>query len=145
MADPIVGIVNGVPTSGTGTITTLGQTLLDGANITYGASTDLAVTAGAAGSVSAKLRSISRDIVGGIVLQAGANVIGAVTQSGGPWSVSGTLAATQSGTWNITNITGTISLPTGAATAANQPTNAAIASTTSGQTGHLAMGATSTQ
>lgn len=32
----------------------------------------------------------------------------------------GTVAATQSGTWNVTNISGTISLPTGAATAANQ-------------------------
>jgi hypothetical protein len=31
-------------------------------------------------------------------------------------------ASTQSGTWNITNISGTISLPTGAATAANQAT-----------------------
>lgn len=30
-------------------------------------------------------------------------------------------AASQSGTWNITNISGTISLPTGAATAAKQP------------------------
>lgn len=30
--------------------------------------------------------------------------------------VSGTVAVTQSGTWNITNISGTISLPTGAAT-----------------------------
>lgn len=37
--------------------------------------------------------------------------------------VSGTVAATQSGAWNITNISGTVSLPTGAATAANQ-TNA---------------------
>lgn len=32
------------------------------------------------------------------------------------------IPSTQSGTWNITNITGTISLPTGAATAANQAT-----------------------
>lgn len=30
--------------------------------------------------------------------------------------VSGTVAATQSGTWNITNVSGTVSLPTGAAT-----------------------------
>src|ERR1700679_1655629 len=37
-------------------------------------------------------------------------------------TVTGTIAATQSGTWNITNISGTISLPTGAATAANQAT-----------------------
>lgn len=39
-------------------------------------------------------------------LPTGSNVIGAVTQSG---------------TWNITDISGTISLPTGAATAAKQP------------------------
>jgi hypothetical protein len=40
------------------------------------------------------------------------------------WLVTGTggvFPATQSGAWNITNITGTISLPTGAATAAKQP------------------------
>jgi hypothetical protein len=144
MADPIVGIVNGIPASGTGNITTLGQTLVDGANITIGATTDLAPVAGGTGSISGKLRAISRDLAGGIVLQTGGNVIGGVTQSGGPWSVSGTLAATQSGSWNITNITGTISLPTGAATAALQPTNAALGSATSGQTGNLAMGATTT-
>lgn len=34
--------------------------------------------------------------------------------------VKAMVAATQSGTWNITNISGTVSLPTGAATAANQ-------------------------
>ena len=34
--------------------------------------------------------------------------------------VSGTVAATQSGAWNITNITGTVSLPTGASTSALQ-------------------------
>lgn len=34
---------------------------------------------------------------------------------------STTWAATQSGTWSITNVSGTISLPTGAATAAKQP------------------------
>lgn len=35
--------------------------------------------------------------------------------------VSGTVAATQSGTWNINNVSGTVSLPTGASTAAKQP------------------------
>jgi hypothetical protein len=35
---------------------------------------------------------------------------------GGTLTVSGTVAATQSGTWNITNVSGTVSLPTGAAT-----------------------------
>lgn len=39
-----------------------------------------------------------------------------VSETGATWAV------TQSGTWNITNISGTISLPTGAATAANQTT-----------------------
>lgn len=133
MADPIVHITNGIPDAGTGTITTLGQTLLDGANIALGATTDLTVAAGAAGTINTHLRTISRDIAGGIVLQAGGNVIGAVTQSGGPWSVSGsvsitgsvtvtgTVAATQSGAWNIGNVTGTVSLPTGAATSAKQP------------------------
>ena len=45
-----------------------------------------------------------------------------VTDNGGSLTVDGTVAATQSGTWNITNISGTVSLPTGAATAANQAT-----------------------
>jgi trimeric autotransporter adhesin len=38
-------------------------------------------------------------------------------------SPNNTVAATQSGTWNVTNVSGTVSLPTGAATSANQ-TNA---------------------
>jgi hypothetical protein len=44
------------------------------------------------------------------------------TLLGGTLTVSGTVAATQSGAWNITNISGTVSLPTGASTAANQST-----------------------
>src|SRR5216683_1257332 len=39
-------------------------------------------------------------------------------QSGGPGSV---VTANQGGTWNLTNISGTVSLPTGAATSAKQP------------------------
>lgn len=37
-------------------------------------------------------------------------------------TISGTVAATQSGTWNVTNVSGTVSLPTGASTSANQTT-----------------------
>lgn len=37
-------------------------------------------------------------------------------------TITGTVAATQSGAWNITNISGTISLPTGASTAAGLTT-----------------------
>jgi len=44
-----------------------------------------------------------------------------VSDAGGSLTVDGTVAATQSGTWNITNVSGTVSLPTGAATAAKQP------------------------
>lgn len=79
MADPVVHITSGVPDSGTGNITTLGQTLVDGANPSIGATTDAAVTAGATGSLLAKLRSISRDLVANIVLATGANIIGKVT------------------------------------------------------------------
>src|SRR5215472_13103725 len=46
-----------------------------------------------------------------------------VTGANGTFPVTGTVTANQGGTWNITNltnITGTISLPTGAATSANQ-------------------------
>lgn len=44
-------------------------------------------------------------------------------------TVTGTVAATQSGTWNINNVSGTVSLPTGAATATNQSTaNTSLAS-----------------
>ena len=45
-------------------------------------------------------------------------VYGQLQQSGGSGT---TVTATQSGTWNISNISGTVSLPTGAATAAKQP------------------------
>lgn len=45
-----------------------------------------------------------------------------VDDNGGSLTVDGTIAATQSGTWDITNISGTVSLPTGASTSANQTT-----------------------
>lgn len=45
-----------------------------------------------------------------------------VDDNGGSLTVDGTVAATQSGTWNVTNVSGTVSLPTGAATLAEQQT-----------------------
>lgn len=72
--------------------------------------------------------------------QTGSMVMGAVTTAApsyttaqtSPFSLTTTgdlrtvfsnasIAATQSGAWNVTNISGTVSLPTGAATAAKQP------------------------
>lgn len=52
-----------------------------------------------------------------------------VNDGGGSITVDGTVAATQSGTWNINNVAGTISLPTGAAT---ETSVAAVAATASG-------------
>lgn len=43
-----------------------------------------------------------------------------VGDNGSSLTVDGTVTANQGGTWNITNVSGTVSLPTGAATAANQ-------------------------
>jgi hypothetical protein len=64
----------------------------DGGNVVLGTSTDANTVA----SVMGRLTKI-RDLL------------------------NATLAVTQSGTWNITNISGTISLPTGASTSAKQP------------------------
>lgn len=65
--------------------------------------------------------------------------------SGTTQPVSGTVTANQGGTWNITNISGTVSLPTGAST---ETTLAKLAqaqgSTTSGQSGPLMQGAVTT-
>ena len=49
----------------------------------FGANADAAVAAGATGSISAKLRSISRDIVANIVLAAGSNAIGKLAANSG--------------------------------------------------------------
>ena len=51
---------------------------------------------------------------------ANGRLVAAVTDNGGSLTVDGTVAATQSGTWNITNVSGTVSLPTGASTLAEQ-------------------------
>lgn len=63
-----------------------------------------------------------------------------VDDNGGSITVDGTIAATQSGTWNITNVSGTVSLPTGAATAALQTTgNTSLSSIDSKLTSPIAV------
>lgn len=54
-------------------------TVADGADVTEGTIADAAVAAGATGTISAKLRAISRDIVANIVLKAGSAIIGQVS------------------------------------------------------------------
>ncbi len=62
-------------------------------------------------------------------------ITGTVTVGSHAVTNAGTFAvqAAQSGTWNITNVSGTISLPTGAATAANQSTIIASAASIDGK------------
>ena len=50
-------------------------------------------------------------------------------------SPNNTIAATQSGTWNVTNISGAVSLPTGAATSTNQSTEISSLATIATNTG----------
>lgn len=59
-------------------------------------------------------------------LPSGSNTIGSIANT--------TFAATQSGTWDLTNISGTVSLPTGAATSANQATANTSLSSIDGKT-----------
>ena len=82
-----VTVTSGVPTAGSGTVSTLDNLL------------------GTAGASSPNVQTVQG--------------ISSMT----PFLVS------QSGTWNITNISGTVSLPTGAATSANQSTANASLST----------------
>jgi hypothetical protein len=80
--------------------------LPDGNSIVEGATTDVAVTGDVSGSISAKLRGLNK-IFAQLQFD-GSNFLKVNV-------AAGTVAASQSGTWNITNISGTISLPTGAA------------------------------
>lgn len=79
----------------------------------------------------------TQTISGTVTVQDGGNVISVddgsgsltVDDGGSSITVDGTVAATQSGTWNITNVSGTVSLPTGASTSAKQDTgNTSLAS-----------------
>lgn len=65
--------------------------------------------------------------------------------TGNPVDWTAPVPVTQSGTWNITNISGTVSLPTGASTEASLvKIPLAQGSTTSGQSGPLIQGAVTT-
>lgn len=80
------------------------------------ASTDVITVQGIAGGVAQPVTIATLP-----ALATGTNTIGAISNT--------SFAATQSGTWNVANITGTVSLPTGAATSANQSTtNTSLAS-----------------
>lgn len=74
--------------------------------------------------------------IGDVTINNAAGAAAVNIQDGGnSITVDGTVAATQSGTWNINDISGTISLPTGASTSALQTTgNTSLASILANQT-----------
>ncbi len=86
---------------------------------TLGAQTD-AVCATATGTCStqALLKYLNSQIISAV--PAGTNIIGKVGIDQTTPGTTNLVSAGQNGTWNITNVSGTISLPTGASTAANQ-------------------------
>jgi hypothetical protein len=95
---------------------TAGSILVDGSDVTQpisAASLPLPAGAATAANQLANGHDVTVDNAAGasaVNIQDGGNVI----------TVDGTVNAAQSGTWNITDISGTVSLPTGAATSAAQ-------------------------
>lgn len=86
------------------------------------ANTSFAVTNAGTFAVQSTNQANSGVDIGDVTINnaAGASAVN-IQDGGNSITVDGTVAATQSGTWNITNVSGTVSLPTGAATAAKQP------------------------
>jgi hypothetical protein len=110
--------------------------LYDGNDVTAGGINDAAVTGDVTGTISAKLRGLSKIFA---QLQFDGSNFLKVNVS------AGTVSASQSGTWNVNNISGTISLPTGAATDATVAKLTIAQSTALGSnTGPLIQGSVTT-
>ncbi len=93
------------------------------ADFDSGAGTDTTAAIGIAVPASGGAAIIPGDATAGLKVDLGADndvtITGTVTvDNGGTFAVQ----AAQSGTWNVNNVSGTVSLPTGAATSANQST-----------------------
>ena len=63
--------------------------------------------------------------LGGAAVPIGAGLEATAVRVTLPTDGTGKVSAAQSGTWNVTNVSGTVSLPTGASTSANQATEIA--------------------
>ncbi len=72
-----------------------------------------------AGSTPVVIASDQTDVGTKVNNGSGANAVN-IQDGGNSITVDGTVAATQSGTWNVNNVSGTVSLPTGASTSAKQ-------------------------
>ncbi len=105
------------PVSGTVTVQDGGSSLtVDG---TVAATQSGSWTVGVGGTVTVDGSGVTQPVSGTVT----------ATDGGGSLTVDGTVSAAQSGTWNIANVTGTVSLPTGAAT---ETSLSAISATASG-------------
>src|SRR3974390_1866090 len=114
MADPIVHITGGIPDSGTGNITTVGQTIppagTSTASVQGGHMAQGAVTTAAPAYTNGQVNPLSLTTAGLLrVDNSGVTqpVSGTFWQATQP--VSGTITANQGGTWNV-GITGTATI-----------------------------------
>jgi hypothetical protein len=94
-------------------------------SITASNQAEVAVTAALPAGTNAigKLAANDGIDIGDVTINnaAGASAVN-IQDGGNSITVDGTIAATQSGTWNVNNVSGTVSLPTGASTLAEQQT-----------------------
>lgn len=128
--------VSGVSTADNQTNGSQKTQIVDGSGNVIGSTSnalDVNIKSGAASGTQYTEGDTDATITGTAILfesNTGTNALSAVSNStplpisdaGGAITVDGTVSAAQSGTWNVTNISGTVSLPTGASTSANQST-----------------------
>jgi hypothetical protein len=117
--------------------TNIAAILADTANIDTNVASILSDTSSIDGKLPASLGQTTAINSLAVVLASDQSVI-PVGDNGGSLTVDGTIAATQSGTWNINDISGTISLPTGAATLLEQQSQTALLGTIDADTSALA-------
>jgi hypothetical protein len=97
------------------------------------ASSDVITVQGVNGMTALKVdgSAVTQPVSGTVTANAGTGsfTVAQATAANLNATVTGAVAATQSGTWSINDVSGTVSLPTGAATSANQSTaNSSLAS-----------------
>jgi hypothetical protein len=85
-----------------------------------GVATDASVGNGATDTGTLRV-TVASDSTGQTKLAAGTNIAGKFGIDQTTDGTTNLVAAKQSGAWNVTNVSGTVSLPTGASTAAKQP------------------------
>jgi hypothetical protein len=113
--DPAVASLSSI--DGKITAVNTGAVVVSSSALPSGASTAAKQPAlGTAGTASSDVLTI-QGVASMTPIQIGDNSSSITVDNGGTFAVQ----AAQSGTWNITNVSGTVSLPTGASTAAKQP------------------------